>query len=143
MKDELIQKLPDEIKSMIFTEVCRKLRERKFRRTIPYREIENELLADKFHSRKKIKIDEMDNLLFEVKLGYELNKYINVDYKDFLYYQSTTTRFYVNSNDYIQVCGYSRQDKIKYLMCVDCNKNSIILSHKKKAYICKCCKSLY
>tara|TARA_B100001758_G_C18305120_1_gene554606 strand:- start:38 stop:475 length:438 start_codon:yes stop_codon:yes gene_type:complete len=145
MKDEFIQNLPDDIKSRIFIEVCGKLRERRFRETFPHKEIQNELLADKFHNRKKIQIDDMDILVFKATLSCELDKYVdNINYSDFEYYRATTTRFYINkSKEYIQVCGYSGQYEIKEFICEHCNTNSIILSHKRKTYICKHCNIEY
>ena len=144
MKDELIQNLPGDLKSRIFIEMCGKLRETKFRETIPYKELQNELLADKFHNRIKIEIDDMDILLVRALIEYELDQLVDVNYSDFQYYRATTTRFYfTNSTEYIQVCGYSGHDEIKELVCEHCNTNSIILSHKKKIRVCKNCNIEY
>lgn len=61
--------------------MCRNLREQRFRETFPYIQIKNELLADNFHNRKKIHIDDMNILSFKAKLGHEVGKYISFFHK--------------------------------------------------------------
>ena len=144
MQDKFVRMLPIELKNKIFVIVCRNMRECKFRNTIPYNEIEKELLKDEFHTRKKIDADNTHIVGLEAILEYELDRDVNIKFEDFIYYQSTSTRFYLeNSKEYITVCGYSEQDGTKTMVCNDCNSCSIILSHKRKTHVCIYCKRKY
>ena len=144
MHDKFIRMLPIELKNTIFFTVCRNMRENVFRNEFPCDEIKKELLSGQFHSRKKIYADNTHMIGLEAMLEYELDRDVNMKLIDFMYYQSTSTRFYLqNSKEYVTVCGYSRQNDTKTMICTNCGENSILLSHKRKSYVCKYCKSKY
>jgi hypothetical protein len=120
------------------------MRENEFRAVIPCNEIHKELSKNEFYTRKRIYSDNTHIIGLEAILEYELDKDFEISFIDFMYYQSTSTRIFLeNSSKYITVCGYSRQNETKHMMCIHCDECSIILSHKNKTYVCKICKRKY
>ena len=120
------------------------MRENVFRNEFPYDEMKKELLNDEFHNREKIYVDNTNILGLKAMLTYKLNRDVDINLIDYMYYQSTSTRFYLeNTKEYVTVCGYSRQNNTKTMICRNCDEYSIILSHKRKTYVCKYCKNKY
>ena len=136
--------LPIEIRTKIFLNICRYMREIKYRNVIPYKKIKNELQNGRFYSLKRICIDNMNIIAFEMILSYELKREININYNDFMYYQLTSSR--INDKHLkkcIHIYGTLKHEEIKYFVCENCRTSTIIVSHKYKKYICKNCKHIY